>query len=83
MIHTNSITNIRTRVACHLEAVAEALEQWPTPDATLRAAYDQGRADERQRILTLLPCWRDALPLDRSTATLRTTLRDITNSLQP
>jgi hypothetical protein len=81
MTTPNPIALVRARLSCQLEAAAREVEQCLTTDTTIRAAYDQGRADERERIVSLLSCWRDAIPSGRLYASTRRTLESITDSI--
>lgn len=83
MTHPNPIAQVRARLSCQLEAAARELEQHISTDATIRAAYDQGRADERQDMVARLMCWHESIPpiAGRPAALLRSTLRDIIRSI--
>jgi hypothetical protein len=83
MTTPNAIALVRARLSCQLEAAAREVEQALTDDAPIRAAYDQGRADERQDMVARLMCWHESIPptAGRHAALLRSTLHDIIRSV--
>lgn len=83
-IPPDAIHAIRQRLASQIEQAAQDLEQELTRDTLTRAAYEQGRADERQRLATSLLAWRDQLPPARTgaTAQLGTALEAIVSTLR-
>lgn len=74
---------IRQRLAEQIEQAAQELEQQLSRDTITRAAYDQGRHDERNGIATSLQAWLDQIPPGKRFDQLRTALEAILTTLRP
>lgn len=77
-----ALNAIRDRFLAQVEQAAQELEAQVAGDLINSLAYQQGRADERARIVAHLTTWRDSVPSDRSLAATRNALTTILHAIQ-
>jgi hypothetical protein len=73
---------IRDRFMAQIQQAAQELEQHVASTTLDSIAYQQGRRDERARILAHLQTWREQIPPDRALAPTRNALTTIIRTLE-